>query len=188
MSLPSERGPQAEQDFEVFVRCHARRILAFCLRRSGHDAAHDAAAEVFAIAWRRFDAVPDGDAAVYWLFGVARRVLANHRRSLRRFLGLASRVRSVAEGPEPSAESVVERSAESHEVNEALRRLKPDDREILTLIVWDEVPRVEVSKLLGISVDAVHKRYQRALDRVEQHLRRGEESLVGRMAEGRGQR
>jgi DNA-directed RNA polymerase specialized sigma24 family protein len=37
-------------------------------------------AETFAIAWRRVDAIPAGDQARLWLYGVARNVLAEHRR------------------------------------------------------------------------------------------------------------
>lgn len=37
-------------------------------------------AETFTVAWRRVDELPEGDAATLWLYGVARKVLANHYR------------------------------------------------------------------------------------------------------------
>ena len=37
--------------------------------------------ETFTVAWRRFDDVPEGDAAMPWLLTTARKVLANHGRA-----------------------------------------------------------------------------------------------------------
>jgi DNA-directed RNA polymerase specialized sigma24 family protein len=60
-------------------------IVAYCTWRAGSaNDAQDAAAEVFLPAWRRLEALPAGDAARVWLYGTARRVIANQRRSARR--------------------------------------------------------------------------------------------------------
>jgi DNA-directed RNA polymerase specialized sigma24 family protein len=58
----------------------------------------DAVAEVFLTAWRRLDAVPEGDAARVWLYATARRVIANQRRSGRRQVTLYQRPRGTAAG------------------------------------------------------------------------------------------
>lgn len=57
------------------------QITAYAARRcaSPQDAA-DVVAETFAIAWRRMDELPGGEEATLWLYGVARKVLANHYR------------------------------------------------------------------------------------------------------------
>jgi RNA polymerase sigma factor (sigma-70 family) len=160
----------AEEYFERFVRLHAKPLLAYCLRRIAPADAHEAAAEVFATAWRKYDDVPEGDAALYWLFGVARRVLSNQRRGRRRWQGLIRRVESHVDHLLPSPEASAVANEQYEEIIRALRQLRPRDREILTLIVWEEVPRSEVAQILGISSEAVHKRYQRALDRMEKQL------------------
>ncbi|MBG0823278.1 hypothetical protein HS048_21335 [Planomonospora sp. ID91781] len=57
------------------------QILGYAIRRC--DCAQDAAdvvAETFEIAWRRIEDLPVGDEARLWLYGVARNVVANHRR------------------------------------------------------------------------------------------------------------
>ncbi len=171
MELRQEHLVEGEQDFDVFVRQHARPVLAYCLRRSTHTDAHEAASEVFSIAWRKFSDVPDGEAGLYWLFGVARRVLSNQQRAQKRRQKLTDRIESFAQTPAPSAETVVVRNARDQQVIDALGHLDARDQEILALIVWDEVPRQEASNLLGISITAVHKRYQRALRRLERTLR-----------------
>src|SRR6266568_6161944 len=45
------------------------------------------------LAWRRLDDVPADEGARLWLYGVARRVLANHHRGQRRKSELAERLR-----------------------------------------------------------------------------------------------
>ena len=66
-----------EASFEELYAAHSHRILGFFLRRvePSEDAA-DLVTEVFTIAWRRIAAVPEGEAAKLWLYGVARKVLA----------------------------------------------------------------------------------------------------------------
>ena len=71
---------------------HHRQVLAYLLRRADREDAFDAAEDVFLVAWRRLCEVPPGDRALPWLYGVARRVLANHRRSASRFARLTRRV------------------------------------------------------------------------------------------------
>lgn len=67
--------------FEAVYTQTYEQILGYAMRRcdSPEDAA-DVVAETFAIAWRRMDALPAGAEARLWLYGVARNVLANHRR------------------------------------------------------------------------------------------------------------
>jgi DNA-directed RNA polymerase specialized sigma24 family protein len=60
------------------------------------DQAEDAAdvvAETFLVAWRRIDDLPPGREGRLWLYGVARRVCANHLRGVRRRHRLAERLR-----------------------------------------------------------------------------------------------
>lgn len=161
---------ELEQRFETLVRRHSRPLLAYCLRRSTHADAHEAAADVFAVAWRKFDEMPDGDEALYWLFGVARRVLSNQARSRRRRLALNQRVASIAVVTAAGPEAVVVRNVADQEVIDALRNLDTKDQEVLALLVWDEVSRQDAAQFLDISLEALHKRYQRALRRLESEL------------------
>ena len=70
----------AEQRFnELFDRHHAD-VFRYCLRRLNPNDAEDLAAEVFAIAWRRFDQIPGTDMARAWLLAAAYRVVGNHYR------------------------------------------------------------------------------------------------------------
>ena len=71
-----------EDRFEELFREHYRAVRGYALRRAPGDLAQDAVSETFLVAWRRLDDVPAD--ALPWLYGVARRVLANQRRSIDR--------------------------------------------------------------------------------------------------------
>src|SRR5437870_5088069 len=68
-------------------------VLAYALRRTEtDDDAADVVAETFLVLWRRLDDAPAGDQTRPWLYGVARRVLSNARRSERRRSRLVARL------------------------------------------------------------------------------------------------
>ncbi len=141
-------------------------MLAYCTRRLPSTEAMDAAAETFAVAWRRISEVPTGSAERGWLYGVAYRVIANHYRGDRRRRNLASRLKHH---PAPSrfepADQVV-RAEDYNHLLACLEQLRPSDRELLLLITWEEHPRPEIAEMLGISRSALDQRVHRATERL----------------------
>ena len=99
----------AEQRYwHLFDRCH-RAVYGYCRRRTDVEAAADCVAETFLEAWRCLDDVPAGDAALGWLYGVARRTLANEYRRTRRWRRLLDRLREVDRVRDTTPEVVVRR-------------------------------------------------------------------------------
>jgi RNA polymerase sigma factor (sigma-70 family) len=155
----------AETSFRRLYAEHGREILAYALRRVGdpEDAA-DVVAETFLIAWRRLEDVPPDRQARLWLYGVARRVLANQRRGERRRERLGERLRAdlapaLAEQPEPGPDILA-----------ALGRLGPKDREVLRLVAWEELQPSELATVLGTSAVAARSRLHRARRRLRRAL------------------
>lgn len=75
-------SPEREETYRRLYAENVRSILGFALRRTGNaDDAADVTAETMLVAWRRLHEMPVEDAARLWLYGVARRVLANNRRT-----------------------------------------------------------------------------------------------------------
>ena len=161
----------AEQRFNELYEQHFRSVLAYCKRRIPISDAYEAANEVFAIAWRRLDDVPAGEAARPWLFVVARRVVFRSRRSARRFRNLTGRAVSAIGAGQPDPESVVVQRAEYDLVLEAATRLSRDDREVLNLAAWEGLPHREIAEVMGCSVAAVDQRLHRAKQRLCKHFR-----------------
>src|SRR3954454_7773395 len=77
----------ATATFEAAFRAHVRAVRAYALRHSAPEDAADVVDETFAVAWRRWDDAPADP--LPWLRGIARRVLANARRTSSRAGGLA---------------------------------------------------------------------------------------------------
>ncbi|MCT9930855.1 RNA polymerase sigma factor [Planotetraspora sp. A-T 1434] len=157
------------QRFEEIYLAHFADLLAYVRRRteSPEDAA-DALAETFTTAWRRISDVPDGPAARLWLYGVARRVLANGRRAETRRSALVERLGEElarwAEGAAPYDRD------DFDAVRAAFRRLNPDDREVLALVSWEGLSSAEVAAVLGCSRGAARLRLHRARKRLARQL------------------
>ena len=152
----------------AFRRCyetHYRDVLAYCRRRVGDADAPDVAAEVFTVAWRRIDDLPD-DHQRAWLFAVAYRVIGHNWRSRRRYSRLKQRVAGVADTGPRDPEAIVVQRAQDRRVREAAARLRDTDQEILRLAGWEELPHAEIAEVLDISVAAVDQRFHRAKKRL----------------------
>lgn len=143
-------------------------ISRYCHRRLPQADANDAAAQVFAVAWRRADSMPRGDQTLPWLYGVARNEVRTSRRSTRRLTALRIKLGGQAKYPAPGPETVVVRNAEQEQLLEALATLRPDDQEILRLRAYERLTFPEVAVALGCSVEAAKKRSSRAMNRLRQ--------------------
>lgn len=146
-------------------------MLAYLRRRSDAGAA-DAAAEVFLVAWRRLDDVPAD--SLPWLIGVARRVLANQRRSRRRRHALVARLSGRREvAPDPS--DLVAGDA----LRTAFGRLSAPDREALALVSWEGLSPGRAAAALGCTPAALAVRLHRARRRLAAHLAEVERTALG---------
>jgi RNA polymerase sigma factor (sigma-70 family) len=149
--------------FDALFASYSSDIVAYCgWRADSASDAQDAAAEVFLTAWRRLDALPEGDAARVWLYATARRVIANQRRSSRRrdalYQRLALDAASVVQEP-PSSDP------EESLVHEALCRLGPRDREVLLLAEWEGLSPAQIAAVLGCLAMTARGRLHRARGR-----------------------
>lgn len=153
--------------FEEIYRDNRGPVLAYLLRRtSNSDDAADVLADTFVTAWRRLDDVPPGGEARLWLYGVARRSLANHRRGERRRSVLAGRIRAelavAYRAPEPGGQLA--------DLADALGSLPEADQELLALVAWERLDHQQIASVLGCSRNAVDVRLHRARRRLSEAL------------------
>ncbi|GIF46783.1 RNA polymerase ECF family sigma subunit [Asanoa ferruginea] len=155
--------PPAEARFTELMNEHGRAVLGYLARRTEpQHASADLMADVFVVVWRRLDDVPTDPAqARAWLIGIARGVLTNHRRGNSRRDQLANRLRQHLR-TQPVAVPDDTTSA----VRAALDRLSADDRELLTLIAWEDLTPAQAAAALGLSAAATRKRLERARARL----------------------
>ncbi|GGD76881.1 RNA polymerase sigma factor [Microbacterium murale] len=144
-------------DLPRLIEGSKRALFAYFARRvvSTDDAA-DLTSEVLLTMWRKVDSMPSEPVeARMWAFGIARNVLANHRRGIARRRKLSERLKGEA------LVSGDERPVRD-DVWEALRALSETDREIIQLVHWDGFSLVDAAKILGKKPATVRSRYSRA--------------------------
>lgn len=156
---------EARRRFEAMWAVHHPAVLAYARRRAPTEVADEVASEAFAVAWRRLGDVPDD--AGPWLIGVARRVLANRRRSGRRAGALLVRLgaQPAATAPDPA-----ELLNGDHGLREAFAALGPRDREVLALVAWEGLAPREVAVVLGVPAAMASARIHRARSRLRRAL------------------
>jgi RNA polymerase sigma factor (sigma-70 family) len=162
-------GEDRRAAFEQLFRDTRSDLLAYLLRRSrsAEDAA-DLLAEIYLIAWQKLDAIPTGERARLWSFGVARNLLlqgASRRRSGDLLVErLAGELRSrEAAKPPPDDERVAI-------LRHALAALPERDREILTLAAWEGLKPKQIAAVTGSSANVVRVRLHRIRTRLQQQL------------------
>jgi RNA polymerase sigma-70 factor (ECF subfamily) len=160
------REPRAADRFEAVYTLARDPLARYLARRAAPDAVEDLFAEIMTVAWRRVRDIPDG-AELPWLYGVARRTLANHRRAEGRFGRLLERLAFVERGVEPL---VAPAPGGDAELAAALADLPGSDAEILRLWAWEELAPREIAMVLGISDNAASIRLHRAKRRLREAL------------------
>lgn len=192
-AVPSAGGDEASQErrdrFRSLYEANYHRILGYALRRTNQNDATDVVAETFLVAWRRLEDVPQGETARLWLYGTARRVIANQERARRRRERLSERVRAdlvpefepAREGPDVNVAAA------------AFARLRADERDLLALVGWEELDAGEIARIYGCSRNAARIRLHRARRRFARELARSGMSAkqnpgAGHVSEGSRQR
>ena len=152
--------------FGILFDDYARAIYRYSYRVTGDaTGAEDAVAQTFLEAWRLRKRVhPEGDSLGPWLYGIATNVLRNTRRSERRYRAALSRIPD----PEPTpdhADDLAHRAREQEELaaaRVALRALRPAEREVVALCVWEGLSYVQAAEAIGVPVGTIRSRLSRA--------------------------
>jgi RNA polymerase sigma-70 factor (ECF subfamily) len=148
---------------DAWFRAYASRVLAYLLHRTDSQTAQDVLQEVFVTAFGKADQVPDPPLG--WLFGTARRLLANRRRGLRRHDQLIARLMSdVGEEADPEVYEL------KHAFVQTLATLPVGDREVLTLTGWYDLTPTQAAEALGCTPTAYAVRLHRARKRLASAL------------------
>jgi RNA polymerase sigma-70 factor (ECF subfamily) len=150
-----------EMQIRAVYVAHGAELYGFALRALGdRGLAEEATQETFVRAWRSastFDAERGSLRA--WLFGIARHVIIDlvRRRSVRPVV--------VGEIPEstPSDDTAFDRAMESWQIEEALRRIPPDQRRALVEVYYRDRPYAEVAAELHIPEGTMKSRVYHGL-------------------------
>ena len=148
---------------DEWFRAYAGRVLGYLLHRTDPQAAQDVLQEVFVTAFAKADQV--SDPPLGWLFGTARRLLANRYRGFRRHDQLIARLmEDVGEASDSDAYELKLAFAQT------LAMLPAVDREVLTLSGWYDLTPKQAAEALGCTASAYAVRLHRARKRLADAL------------------
>lgn len=167
-------GSGLPPDISGLYRDHAPFIGRVIKRLTG-DGPHvdDLLQETFIVAFKKLHTYDRKAAPGTWLYGIASRLCARHRRSLRRFRLFSSRY-ALEPAPAPAAgpESELERAREVELVHEVIGRLRFKQREVFMLFELEGLSCVEIAALLDVPVGTVWTRLHHARRRFKELARK----------------
>jgi RNA polymerase sigma-70 factor, ECF subfamily len=165
VELPATAGHQARSvDFAALIEPHIESgyRLAVTMLLDPYEA-RDAVQEAAVKAWRSLGRLRDPTHARSWFLSI----VANQCRSTMRRAWWTLGRNQIASVRTASPEEQVVRSLD---LNAAMRRLAPDDRAILQLRFYLDLPLEAVARVMGISVGAARSRVYRAAARLGPQL------------------
>ena len=150
---------ETRTEYARLVNKHSKALLRYSLRRlNDQTSCDDVVAETFLIAWRRRDDLPAPGEELSWLYGIAFRVLSNHRRSRDRRDRLHAR---LAFERDPSEEDDAS-DLDTEPILRAIGELRASERELLEFVYWERLTYRDIAFIMGISENAVGIRINRA--------------------------
>jgi RNA polymerase sigma factor (sigma-70 family) len=143
--------------WEVLVRRWHPRLWRFILRMlPDHPTAEDVLQVVWLRVVRSLGQLRDPHRLPAWLFGIARRAVADHLRAAYR------RPPTEQFGEISVSDDAVELIAVVEAIQAGLQRLHPTDREAVILHYLEELPVADVAEICGVPPGTIKSRLHRA--------------------------
>jgi RNA polymerase sigma-70 factor (ECF subfamily) len=140
-------------------------------------AAEDVAQEAFVRAYRTLGRFRPGEPFRPWLLRIVTNAALNEVRSRTRRVGLFARAAAVAERAFEPPDAAVEAGDEAAGVLRAINALPLDDRVVLYLRYYLELPEREIAAAIGKPPGTVKSRLHRASARLREVIEREEPQL-----------
>ncbi|MEX3101833.1 RNA polymerase subunit sigma-70 [Streptomyces sp. V2] len=158
---------------ELFDAC-ARSVYNHAYRLTGDwSTAEDIVSLTFLEAWRLRESLDGTGGPIRpWLLGIATNVARNTRRTMRRHAAALARLPPAAVVSDFADEIAgrLDDAAQLALVQEALRRLRRPEREVLALCVWSGLDYTTAARALGVPVGTVRSRLSRARKKLAKHM------------------
>lgn len=155
--------------FGQLYDAYFQRLYRFVYYRTQHQqTAEDLVSQAFMKAWdkiRSFDATKARFST--WLHQIARNLLIDHYRK-------SAPVQDIECAWDIGEDAGLERDAETallmQKVRPYLDQLTPQQRQVLIMRIWDDLPYAEIAQILGTSEAACKMAFSRAVDKLQAQL------------------
>lgn len=162
--MGAQTGNDADS-FRAVYEASYGAIHAYAARRVGRELADEVAAETFLVAWRRREVLPPD--MLPWLYGIARNMVAKQRSAAGR-----RQLTDVALHHERPPNDPASPESGDPELWDAWDQLRPADREVLSLVAWEELSVAQAARAMGCPAAVFSVRLHRARRRMERLLSR----------------
>ena len=148
------------EEFRAIYTAHHAELCAYFARRAGRGEVEDLVAETFEIAWRKLPRRIEHP--LPWLYAVAGKVLANHRRKAARRDRCHIGDRLSAAPPGDPADALSDQR-----LAHAFAQLGERDREAIRLVAWEGLSTADAARAARCSAPAFAVRLSRARRRLQ---------------------
>ena len=161
--------------YEVVVRAHADALTGLLRRLVGNaEDARELTQETFVRAFRNLHRFDRRRPLKPWLFRIGRNLAYNFLDARKRAPGLAGSDDAQADlinvpDAEPSPASSVAAKEQRHAVDEVLRTLRPEFREVLVYRYLERMDHDEIAEVMGVPVGTVKTWLHRAKAQFRKH-------------------
>jgi RNA polymerase sigma-70 factor (ECF subfamily) len=153
--------------FDDLYQLYAEKIYRFIYFKTFHrETAEDVTSDVFMKALeriRQFDASRGTFFA--WMYRIARNTVIDHYRT-------SHPAEDIENGWALSSSTDIERDAEANvaleKVQDALRLLKPEQREVVIMRLWDGLSHKEIADILGMTESNVKQVFSRTIRKLRE--------------------
>lgn len=149
------KSADAERFTAVYGQC-LPAIRSYLFRRVEAEVVDDLTSDVFAVAWKKRNAVTPGE-ELPWLYRIARYTVANHRRKQKKAFDLLAHF--TVPDTSPPADTFVHYDPE---LAAAWAGLRPSWREALVLVVIEGISVNDAAGILEVTPNTVSLRLHRA--------------------------
>lgn len=160
-----EHNLDSREPFSALVREHSRSMFRAARAILDCDAdAEDAVGEAVLLAWQAFPKLKNRQSARCWLLKITVNCAYGQRRKQRRVIYLddLSQTEGSVPPPEPSG------------LWDTVLRLPEDQRLVIMLYYYEDLPVAEIAKTLGVPQGTVKSRLSRGRERLRTLLREEE--------------
>lgn len=175
---------EQEARFTRLYERYYRNVFSYVVLRVAPQAAEDVTSEVFTVAWRKIDRVPEQ--ALPWLLGVARNLARQSHGAAGQARGLVDRLAGLTTDADMYAWDAADHVLARDQALAALRTLSAKEAEAVTLTAWHGLEPAEAARVAGCSRTAFIVRLHRGRRRLARALEASHET--GTEARGRALR
>jgi RNA polymerase sigma-70 factor (ECF subfamily) len=157
----------------TLMQDHADAIMRYCVTWLGAGLAEEVTQDVFVTAWQGLRTYRPEASLRTWLFGIARHKCQQayrnraRREVIAQTFGGEIHARTQAQGPSAPEDQLVQ-AAQQARLHHSLTKLPSEDRILLTLWYWKELPVAEIAEIMGKTEAAIRKRLTRAQQRLKE--------------------